>query len=120
MSDFQTFINQERDRLTKKRSELEAQVADLQTAIGGIDRELHAITVYEQARTGKANGKATKPARGSRRDAVLAIIKDHKGIEPKGIIEKLGGAPSGAIHNLLGTLKKEGKITATDGKYALA
>lgn len=120
MSDFQTFINEERARLTTKRNELENQIEDLQTALAGIVRELRAITLYEDARTGKDT--ADKPAaRGSRKDAVLAIIAANKGIEPKDIIVKLGGnVPKGGIHNLLGTLKKSGAITATGGKYSLA
>ena len=120
MSDFQTFINEERARLTKKRNELEAQMDDLRTAIEGVVRELRAITVYEEARTEKAPTNGTKAPRGSRRDAVLAIIKDNPGIEPKDIIKKLGDAPSGGVHNLLGILRKEQKVTKTDGKYTLA
>jgi len=120
MSDFQKFISDERERLTKQRNDIEAQIEELQTAHAGIVRELRAIAVYEEARTGKATVEKSAP-RGSRKDAVLAIIKDNAGIEPKDIIAKLGGnVPKGGIHNLLGTLKKAGKVTAQDGKYSLA
>lgn len=119
MSDFQTFINEERSRLTKKRDELTAQIADLQGVITGLDRELNAIGVYEKARTGKEPTVTT--ARGSRREKVLAILKDNPKIEPKDIIAKLGGTfHKGGIHTLLSTLKKAGTITAQDGKYSLA
>lgn len=119
MSDFQKFITDERARLTKQRTELEAQVADLQTAITGIDRELGAIAAYEKARTGVE--PTTKPERGSRREMIIAILKDSPKSEPKDIIAKMGGNfHKGGIHTLLSGLKKEGVITAQDGKYSLA
>lgn len=111
MSDIQTVMAVEKDRLTTKRTELATALAD-------VDHELSAIAAYETAK----NGKAT--ARGSKRETVLAIIKDSAGITRGDIIEKLKAqgqdAPEAGLSNMLSTLKKAGKITADDGKYAIA
>lgn len=111
MSDIATAITAEKTRLTTKKHELE-------TALASVDHELHAIAAYETAK----NGKAT--SRGTKRETVLAIIKDSAGITRGDIIEKLREqgheTPDNGLSNMLSTLKKAGKITASDGKYTLA
>jgi hypothetical protein len=121
VSDFQTSIAAEKHRLTNQRSELEAQVRDLQAAIASVDHELSAIAAYESARNGKASVKAP---RGMKRDTVLAIIKDNAGITRGGIIEKLTAqgqdSPEKGLSNMLTTLKAAGKLKSDDGRYSLA
>jgi hypothetical protein len=115
VSDFQTSIAAEKCRLTARREELTTQVRDLEAVIASVDHELSAIAAYETARTGKQSVKAP---RGTKRDTVLAIIREHQPITRAQIVEKLGGDKG--LSNMLNALKKAGKITASDGKYALA
>lgn len=119
MSDIATALAGEKDRLTKKRIDLEAQVTDLQTTIASVDHELQAIDAYHTA----LSGKTAKGPRGSKRDAVLAIIKDSP-VSRAGIIEKLKAQghekPDAGLSNLLNVLKKKGTITAQEGRYALS
>lgn len=120
MTDFQNLMQQERERLTKKRSELEAQITDLQSAIATVDRELRAIDAYDQARTGKQSTPRKNARTGTRKEAVLAILKEHPGIAPKDIIKHMPqGTAKEGIHNLLSSLKKDGTITVSEGKYRL-
>lgn len=120
MTDILAVMAAERDRLTKKRQELEAQVADLQRAIASIDHELSAIAAYETARSGKPSAKVP---RGTKREIVLAIIKDNAGITRGGIIDRLKAQgqdrPETGLSNMLNALKTAGKITADDGKYTI-
>jgi len=117
MTDVLTTLAAEKERLTKKRTELEAQVTDLQTAIASVDHELQAIDAYHAA----LNGKAVK-TRGSKRDTILAIIRDSDGLTRKAIVEKLRamGQSDAGVSNTLNLLKKAGKITVDAGRYAVA
>lgn len=116
MTDFHTFIQTERASLLKKKEELHSQMKDLTDALAGVDRELRAIDAYEAAR----KGKPTKSA-GSQKDKVIAAIKAEPGLKPKDIAERLGDTvPKSAVHNILSALKKAGKVTVTEGTYALS
>ena len=104
-----TTIAAEKDRLTKKRTELETELAT-------VTHELAAIAAYEQARSGRRTTA-------SKRDTVLAIIKDGP-VTRAGIIEKLRAQghdrPEAGVSNVLNMLKRKGTITADGGKYAFA
>lgn len=124
MTDLALAITKQKDDLTCRREELESELKqhtrEIQAAIAKVDHELAAIAAYEHAMYGKASVKAP---RGSKRDIVLAIIKDNAGITRGGIIEKLTAQgqdrPEKGLSNMLAALKKAQKITASDGKYAV-
>lgn len=111
MTEFQTSVAAEKDRLIKHRAQLTTQVTELEGAIASVDHELHAITVYETTRNGKV-------PRGTKRDTILAIIREHQPIARAAIADKLDDDKG--LSNTLNVLKKAGKITADEGKYALA
>lgn len=116
----------ERDRITKLKSELNSQIADLRSQIEDLDIELHAITAYEKAKSGKASSPSTgtRSPRGSKREALLAIIKNNPAITRGQLIEHMGikgdKAHEGTLSNTLGLLKKAGLVKSDDGKYSLA
>lgn len=119
MPDILTAMAEAKPRLAKQREELKAQVRDLECAIANVDHHLAAIAAYETALNGKVT---TKTPRGSKRAAVLTIVKDNAGITRGGIIEKLTAqghdSPEKGLSNMLNALKTTGKITASEGKYA--
>lgn len=130
MKNFQDLIEKERERLTKLSEEYQAQIADLETKLAEIEKEMRAITAYEAAkqdkptratRSTKASGRAP---RGSKREEILAVIQKTPGITRGEIIDTLGvkgqkGQEQG-VSNALAAMKKAGAITAEDGKYRAA
>jgi hypothetical protein len=124
MSDFQTMIEKERDRLTKQREDALARRTKIDEELESIDRELAAIAAYEAAKSGKtakrkAGGRA---ARGTVKTSVLGIIqKMPQGIARGDIVATMGTSATKAseqsISNALSALKKAGRITSKDGKY---
>ncbi len=56
--------------------------------------------------------------RSTKRDQVLAIIRAEQPVTRGGIVAKLGDDKG--LSNMLAALKKANKITADDGKYAVA
>ena len=92
-----------------------------------IDRELSAINAYEAAKQGKGPSptrqrRAPQGRRGSKRNALLGIIKSNPGGLTRGeILEKMGlkGDKSGAmsVSNALTALSKANQVVRRDGKY---
>jgi hypothetical protein len=124
---FETFIDQERERLSKEREAIIAQQKALEEQLATINRELLAIDAYEAAKQGKAASqprqrRALRSRRGSKRDALLGIIKSNPGGLTRGeILEKMGlkGDKSGAmsVSNALTALSKANQVVRRDGKY---
>ena len=124
---FETFIDQERERLSKERETIIAQQQALAEQLATIDRELSAINAYEAAKQGKGSSptrqrRAPQGRRGSKRNALLGIIKSNPGGLTRGeILEKMGlkGDKSGAmsVSNALTALSKASQVVRRDGKY---
>jgi hypothetical protein len=124
---FETFIDQERERLSKERETIVAQQHALAEQLATIDRELSAINAYEAAKQGKGPSstrqrRAPQGRRGSKRNALLGIIKSNPGGLTRGeILEKMGlkGDKSGAmsVSNALTALSKANQVVRRDGKY---
>ncbi len=124
---FETFIDQERERLSKERDTITAHQQALAEQLAMIDRELSAINAYEAAKQGKGPSptrqrRAPQGRRGSKRNALLGIIKSNPGGLTRGeILEKMGlkGDKSGAmsVSNALTALSKANKFVRRDGKY---
>jgi hypothetical protein len=83
---FADFITRDRERLHAEREQIVNQQHELQNKLADINRELAAIDAYESAKTGKAPATARQPRgararpqarRGSKRDALMQVIKDN-------------------------------------------
>jgi hypothetical protein len=121
-------VHAEREKIYNQQHELEGKLAD-------INRELGAIDAYEAAKTGKAvrqsagqaRGARARPQarRGSKRDALLQLIKDNpSGLVRGEILERMGlkGDKSGemSVSNALTALTKANQVTRRDGRYVAA
>jgi hypothetical protein len=131
---FSDFIARERERLHAERDQVFTAQQELDEKLGAINRELSAIDAYEQAKSGKpapvvrqTRGGATRPKvrRGSRREGLLALLRDNaSGLSRREILEKMGlkGNKSGemSVSNALTALAKAGQVHRQDGKYRIA
>jgi hypothetical protein len=131
---FADFIAQERERLHAEREQIFNQQHELKGKLAEINRELGAIDAYEAAKTGKvpaptrqARGGRARPQarRGSKREALLQLIKDNpSGLVRGEILERMGlkGDKSGemSVSNALTALTKANQITRRDGRYIAA
>src|ERR1700686_4933888 len=98
--DFAGFIAAERERLHGEREAIFNQQHELETKLAAINNELRAIDAYEAAKSGKATvparqarGRAVQATvrRGSKRDSLLALIRENAGGLTRGeIIERMG------------------------------
>jgi hypothetical protein len=132
---FETFVQRERARLQGERETIFTQQQELENKLAEINRELSAIDAYEAAKSGKAPARQTatrrtgsrrtsSTRRGSRRDELLAVIKQGNGLTRGEILEKMGlkGNKSGemSVSNALTALTKGKQITRKDRKYLAA
>jgi hypothetical protein len=131
---FNDFITRDRQRLHAERETIFNQKQELETKLTAINRELVAIDAYESAKTGKAaaptrqarGGAArTTVRRGSRREGLLALIRESAaGLSRGEILEKMGlkGNKAGemSVSNALTALTKAGQVSRDGGKYRSA
>jgi hypothetical protein len=123
------FIAKERERLHAEREAIFTQQQELDTKLAEINREFAAIEAYEAAKSGKA-AAASRPRqarqisgrRGSKRDEILQVIKEHPGGLTRGeLLERMNlkGDKSGemSVSNALTGLTKSNQIRREDGKY---
>ena len=98
-----------------------------------IDREAEAINAYEAAKSGKGvlsgrsagSRRGAGGGRGSKREALMQIIKDNpSGLTRGEILDRVGlkGNKSGemSVSNALTALTKANQVTRRDGRYAAA
>jgi hypothetical protein len=128
---FAGFIQHERDRLSTARESIFEQQQELKEKLANINRELAAIDAYEAAKTEQAAPGIRRAAarlasqrgrRGSRREAILQLIKDNpSGLSRGEILQhmNLKGNHSGemAVSNTLTALTKENQVSRRDRKY---
>jgi hypothetical protein len=125
---FQDFIASERSRLNSEREAIFTQQQQLDEQLAVINQEMHAIDAYEAAKTGKApvrkaaGTRGPAPRRGSKRDGILAALKDAPaGLTRGDLLEKMGlkGNKSGemSVSNALTALTKAEQVVRKDGKY---
>ena len=131
---FADFIARDRERLHAEREQIFNQQQALDGRLADINRELGAIDAYEAAKTGKApaaarqtRGPRARPQarRGSKRDALMKVIKDNpSGLSRGEILERMGlkGDKSGemSVSNALTALTKANQVTRRDGRYIAA
>ncbi len=128
---FADFITRERERLHAEREQIFNQQQELEGKLAGINRELAAIDAYEAAKSGKIaapagqrGGPRARPQvrRGSKREALMQVIKDHPGGLTRGeILDRMGlkGDKSGemSVSNALTALTKANQVRRADGRY---
>src|SRR5437762_876090 len=97
---FADVMQQERERLHQEREQIFTQQHELEGKLAEINRELGAIDAYETAKIGRApaatrqmRGTRARPQarRGSRREALMQVIKDNpSGLSRGEILERMG------------------------------
>lgn len=127
MDTFSDLMTSERARLDGEKQQIAAQQAELLASLEKINSELAAISAYELVKTGKPVGKpatARSTRRGSKRDAVLALIRDNPGLSRGEILERMGlkGDKTGemSVSNALTAMIKANAVVRDGGKYQLA
>src|SRR6185295_4564659 len=127
---FADFITRDRERLHAEREQIFNQQKALEDRLAEIDRELDAIDAYEAAKSGKAppaarqtRGSRARPQarRGSKRDALMQVIRDNpNGLSRGEILQRMGlkGDKSGemSVSNALTALTKANQVTRRDGR----
>ncbi len=131
---FADFITLERERLHAEREQIFNQQHELEGKLTDINRELAAIDAYEAAKSGKipaaarqARGARARPQarRGSKREALMQVIKDNPtGLTRAEILDRMGlkGDKSGemSVSNALTAMTKAKQVTRRDGRYVAA
>src|SRR4051794_2721285 len=126
---FSEFISRERDRLRAEREQAFNQQEELQRQLDAVNREFDAIEAYETTKTGKAArqapaGRQSRARRGSRREALLELIRQSDGLSRGEILEQMGlkGDKSGemSVSNALTALTKSNQVFRDRGKYRAA
>ena len=122
---FEQYIERERNRLREQREALLQQQRDLESQLEAIDREYDAIAAYEAAKSGKqtpsrgrvqsrTRGASAPTRRGSRREALLQIIREGGGPTRGEILDRMGlkGDKSGemSVSNALTALTKSNQV----------
>src|SRR3954468_8220922 len=92
---FAEYIARERDRLRAEREQVFSQQEELQRKLDAINREYAAIEAYETAKTSKAGRRTQahrqpRARRGSRRQALLELIRQSDGLSRGVILERMG------------------------------
>jgi hypothetical protein len=131
--EFKDYIARERDRLTAERDAVLSQQRELEAKLASINNEFRAIDVYEAAKSGKTlaptrasrGGGQRATRRGSRREAIIAVIRETpEGLSRGELLEKMGlkGDKSGemSVSNALTALTKANQVSREGGKYRVA
>jgi hypothetical protein len=123
---FAEFISRERDRLRAEREQVFNQQEELQRKLDAVNREFAAMEAYETTKTGKATRRAQadrqpRARRGSRREALLELIRESDGLSRGELLERMGlkGDKSGemSVSNALTALTKSNQVHREGGKY---
>lgn len=134
MSDgsFADYMTRERDRLHAEREAIFTQQQELENKLNKINREFAAVDAYEAAKSGKAvrgastttRGPRRQARRGSRREALMELIRSAAGLSRGEILERMGlkGDKSGemSVSNALTALTKGNHVRRDGGKYHAA
>jgi hypothetical protein len=142
---FADVMQRERERLSREREEIINQQRDLENKLSETNRELAAIAAYEAAKTSTAATPrpqprgprtsvaavtqspaetGTRPRTGSRREALVQVIREQpNGLSRGEIFVRMGlkGNKSAekSISNALTALTKGNQVSRRDGKYVI-
>lgn len=126
IAETQAFISKQRDTLLQQRATILDQQHKLQQQLDEVDDMLQKFDAFE----GKAAPQRPQPRpdgsksrRGSKREELLAIIREGNGLARAQILEKMGlkGNKSGemSVSNALTALSKSQQVSRRDGKYVI-
>ena len=123
MSDyFSTYVEAERAKLTEARQSLMAERQSIDARLTALNNEFAAIDAYEAAKTGRAIarvGAATprsgRTRNGSRRESILAVLRNApQGMSRGELLDACGvkgdKAGEGSVSNALSALQKDGRV----------
>ena len=131
------FMARERERLNKLVEEYTGQIAEVQGKLSEVYREIRAIEAYENIknakdekpalapRKGRAADDTPRAPRGSKREELITLIRQHgtmsRGqiLERLGIVEKDNKPAAQSVTNALAALKKGGQLLSESGNYSL-
>jgi len=131
---FAEFMTRERQRLHGERESIFKQQQELEGKLAEINRELSAIDAYEAAKLGKPAAPLPRQRtprtgtlramqrRGSKREQLLELIKQHpEGLARKDILERMGlkGDKAGemSVSNALTAMTKANQVVRAEGRY---
>jgi hypothetical protein len=126
---FAEYIARERERLHAEREQIFTQQEELTRKLDTVNREFAAIEAYNTAKTGKnarqaPAGRQPRARRGSRREALLELIRQSDGLSRGEILERMGlrGDKSAemSVSNALTALAKSNQVRREGGKYRAA
>lgn len=133
MEGFADYVARERERLQAEREALIQQRREIDQKLAGIDKEFGAVDAYEAAKAGKnvnvkgagGPGRGRGARRGSRREALLAVIRANSaGLSRGEILQHMGlkGDKAGemSVSNALTALTKSNQVHRDGGKYRLS
>src|SRR3569833_2146831 len=126
---FSEFISRVWERLRAEREQVFSQQEELQRKLDAVNREFAAMEAYETTKTGKATrqtaaSRQPRARRGSRREALLELIRQSDGLSRGELLERMGlkGDKSGemSVSNALSALTKSNQVHRDGGKYRAA
>jgi hypothetical protein len=128
LAETEAFITRQRDLLLKQREDIFNQQQVLQRQLDEVDGMLSKFDVFEgkgaAPRQQMRGRRASGSRRGSKRDALLKVIREGNGLSRGEILQQMGlkGDKSGemSVSNALTALTKANQVTRRDGKYVIA
>src|SRR5215207_4962977 len=99
MEGFADYIARERERLRAERESLIQQRREIDQKLATIDKEFRAVDAYEAAKAGRkvaakatgGSGRGRGTRRGSKREALLAVIRENPaGLSRGEILQQMG------------------------------
>jgi hypothetical protein len=128
LNETQAFITKQRDALLQQRDSIFGQQHELQQQLDAVNAMLAKFDVFEGKATARTPAgrprRATTARSGSKRDALLQVIRNGDGLSRGELLEKMGlkGDKSGemSVSNALTALTKSQQVVRRSGKYHLA
>ncbi len=129
IAETRVFMTRQRDTLLKEREQILNEQHALQERLAAVNEMLAKFDAFEGNAAPKPIRQTRAPRapqarRGSKREALLQIIKEGHGLTRGEILEKMGlrGDKSGemSVSNALTALSKANQVSRQDGRYVAA
>ena len=128
LTETEAFITKQRGALLQQREAIFTQQQDLQRQLDEVNAMLGKFDVFEgkatPARRQTGTRRSSGGRSGSKREALLTVIREGGGLSRGEILEKMGlkGNKSGemSVSNALTALTKANQVARREGKYVAA
>jgi len=128
IAETQAFITKQREALLQQREAIFNQQQELQRQLDDVNEMLRKFDTFEGKATSTRSPararRTTTTRRGSKREALLRVIRENDGLSRGEILEKMGlkGDKSGemSVSNALTALTKSQHVVRREGKYITA